>query len=86
MPSMLQRLKRIKRQKQSTPEYMMAMTMQAGAETCRISLVVFSLLVLKDDVRKPHGQAWDTNNIDAMIVRGVPSEAIISPLLWVTFE
>lgn len=56
-------------------------------EKYRISLhFAFASLVLKDYVRKPNSVAWDTNNINAIIVRWVPGEAIISPLLQMTFE
>lgn len=47
---------------------------------------VVALLVLKDNVRKPNGLAWDTNDCDAVVFRFIPGESIISPLLWKTFS
>lgn len=49
-------------------------------------LFIIALLVFKDDVRKPDGVVRDTDDINAKIIRCIPDEAIISPLLWMTFE
>lgn len=81
LPSMLQR-----NNKQTNKQY----NDSVGREKNMISLTpnphVTALLVLKDNVRKPNSVAWDTNNIQAMIVRCVPSKAMISPLLQMAFE
>ncbi len=45
------------------------------------TLFVTALLVFKDNVRKPNSIAWDTNNRNPIILRFVPGETIISPLL-----
>lgn len=45
-----------------------------------------ALLVLKDNVRKPNYVEWNTNNINAIIIRCIPNKAIIYPLLQMTFE
>lgn len=52
----------------------------------RLFCFVLDSLVFQDDVRQPHGVTGDTDYTDAVVVRGVPDQSVVGPLLLATVK